>query len=508
MSFKKNINRREFIGTAAMAAATVSIVPRQVLGGPRYTPPSDKITLAYIGCGTQGLREMIRLVNNPDVQIVAVCDPEKDGNRYVDWSKNGLRNKIREVIGKPTWGDEVKGIRAGREVGKEIVETVYAKNNTSGNYNGCEVYEDFRELLEKVKDLDAVKIMTPDHLHATISIAAMKKGKHVIMHKPMANRVYEARLVAETAKKTGVITHLLAWRNPDTTIAEMIGKGAIGTLREIHNWTDRPFWPQYRRIPSKKPPVPEGFNWDLWLGPVPDRPYHPHYTHAVFRGWYEFGAGSIADMGNYSLWPIFTSLGLGVPNSIEALPSSYCKIKKRVSKIIKNDFSFPNASTIRFSLPSNGKLPDLDLYWYDGGMRPMTPRELREDNLTLPATGVMFVGDKGIILNDQIIPRKKMLSYLGVSEMPQEDRRRVGNADDVWVSAIKSGKQSPGSFMNAMNVTETICLGGAALRYSRKNFNEDSTTGPLDWNAASMEFTNMPEANKYLMRDYRNGWEL
>ena len=168
-------------------------------------------------------------------------------------------------------------------------------------------------MFEKEKDVDMVKIMTPDHHHATISIAAMKKGKHVIMHKPIANRLLEARLAIETARKTKVATHLLAYGSgqANARIAGMINEGVIGNLREIHNWSNRPVWPQYEEIPTERPPVPKGFDWDLWLGPALDRPYHPNYTHTVFRGWYEFGGGSMADMGIYSLWPVLTGLDLG-----------------------------------------------------------------------------------------------------------------------------------------------------------------------------------------------------
>ncbi|HLF33089.1 MAG TPA: Gfo/Idh/MocA family oxidoreductase [Cyclobacteriaceae bacterium] len=503
----RNLNRREFLGTAASIAA-FTVVPRHVIGGRGYVAPNDKITLGYIGCGTQGLREMVRLVSNPDVQIVAACDPENDNTNYIDWSPTGIRNSIREVLEEPSWGEGVKGIRAGRAVAKEVVEKYYAKKRSAEKFNGCSSYTDFKELLDKEKDLDAVKIMTPDHLHATISIAAMKKGKHVIMHKPLANRVYEARLVAQTARTTGVVTHLLAWRRSNDELRKMILSGAIGTLKEIHNWTDRPYWPQYSRIPTEQVPVPPSFDWDMWLGPVPDRPYHPHYTHAVFRGWYDFGAGSIADMGNYSLWPVFDSLGLGIPESVEALPCGYSEIADQISKIYPNDFSFPNACIVKFKLPASGELPPLDLYWYDGGMRPMTPDELRPDKKAMPATGLMFVGDKGKILGDQIIPEKKMFEYLGVSQLPEREQQRRGNADAVWVEAIKTGKQSPGSFNNVANVTETICLAGAALRFSRKNFKAETTTPPLEWDAQAMKFTNMPDADKYLVREYRSGWEL
>ena len=509
MKLKENINRRKFLSSAATAFA-FTVVPRHVLGGPKYVAPSDKITLAYIGCGTQGLREMLRLVTNPEVQIVAVCDPERDNTNYVDWDKYGIRNSIRKLLENPSWGEGVKGIRCGREVGREIVEKYYAKNRASESYKGCSSYADFRELLEKEKDLDSVKIMTPDHHHATISIAAMKKGKHVAMHKPVANRIYEARLVVETARKTGVATHLLAWRSPIDSVRDMVRNGAIGTLQEIHNWTDRPFWPQYTSIPTEKPPVPRSFDWDLWLGPVPNRPYHPNYTHAVFRGWYDFGGGSIADMGNYSLWPIFMAFDLGVPNSIEALPSSSVEIVDQVSSVKMNDFAFPHACMIRFKFPARGKNPPLDLYWYDGGMRPLTPDELKMDNKQMTATGTMFVGNKGIILNEQIIPEKKMLKYQDTKKITQEQVRRGGggSGDSSWIESFKGGAPSPGNFINTSDVTETICLAGVALRYCRKNFKENRITPPLEWDSKNMKFTNIPEANEYLSREYRKGWEL
>src|SRR5215831_17751317 len=176
MTPKDDINRRDFLAPAA-AGLALTIVPRHVLGGPNYTPPSDKITVAYIGCGTQGTREMLRLIANPDVQITAVCDPVKDGTNYVDWDKTGIRDSVRRTLEDPNWGSGVSGIRAGRDMAKEIIETYYAKKRSSDNFKGVASYADFRELLEKERDLDAVKIMTPDHLHATIAIGAMKKRK-------------------------------------------------------------------------------------------------------------------------------------------------------------------------------------------------------------------------------------------------------------------------------------------------------------------------------------------
>jgi predicted dehydrogenase len=509
---KNDLNRREFLAPAA-AGLAMTLVPKHVLGASRHVAPSDKITLAYIGCGTQGIRELLRLIASPDVQITAVCDPVKDGTNYIDWDKTGIRDSVRKVLDDPNWGAGVDGIRAGRAMAKEIIETYYAKKRSAEKFKGVASYADFRELLEKEKDLDAVKIMTPDHLHATISIAAMKKGKHVMMHKPLANRVAEVRMVVESARETGVETHLLAWRRPLTAVREMILDGAIGTLREVHNWTDRPFWPHALSLPADTPPIPAGFDWDLWLGPSLERPYHPSYTHAVFRGWYEFGGGSIADMGNYSLWPIFMALDLPVPFSVEAQCSSSCEINDQVSTITMNDFAFPYANRLCFKFAAHGQWPALKLFWYDGGMRPFTPDELLEDGKSIPATGTLFIGDKGVILNDEIVPAKKMQQYRAAKGLPEpqggrERRGPGGGAEAEWVAAVRGGPASAGNFLNAANCSEAIAVAGAAIRYSRKIFNEDHCAPTLLWDKDKMLFTNAAEANSYLTREYRDGWKL
>ena len=501
MVLKENINRRKFLGSAA-ATFAFTVVPRHVLGGPEYVAPSDKINLGYIGLGTQGLREITRLLANPDIHVAAVCDPNTDSTDYVDWSKYGLRNQMRRFLENPGWGEGVDGIRGGREVGREIVETYYAKNKPSNSYKGCSSYADFRELLEKEKDLDAVKIMTPDHLHATIAIAAIKKGKHVVMHKPVANVLYEARLAIETTRKMQVATHLLAWssRNSISLVRDWISDGAIGPLREVHNWIDKPIWPQWPKNPTETPPIPKGFDWDLWLGPALYRPYHPNYTHAVFRGWYDFGSGILGDMGNYSLWPVFMTFDLDAPISIEATPSFTCEIIDHVSGVQENNVSFPHASTIRFRFPARGKMPPLDIYWYDGGIRPPTPEELEMDNKEMPASGMMFVGDHGKILGDflgnnpRIIPEKKMREYQGAKKTAT---RQVARGRG-WVEAFKGGEPSPGNFENVSACSEAICLGAVALRVGRK----------IEWDSKNMKVTNIPEANEFLYRKYRKGWEL
>ncbi len=390
-----DMNRRKFV-SASVAASVFSVVPRHVLGGPGYVPPSGKIHLAHIGMGTQGFSELGGLLEHPAIQITAVCDPNTDSNDYVQWGKHSVRNRLRGYLGDPTWREDAAGGPGGREVGRLVVDTYYAQNRADDKFPPCRAYADFRELLETEQDLDAVKVMTPDHLHATVAIAAMKRGKHVVMHKPIANRLYEGRRVLATARDTGLATLLLAYGSGagNRAIATQVQQGVIGTLREIHNWTNRPVWPQYTEIPGDRPAIPSGFDWQLWLGPAEDRPYHPHYTHTVFRGWYEFGGGSMADMGIYSLWPIFEQLKLPTASSAQAWSTHTCQINDFVSRPQVNDFAYPTACQLRFTFQQ----PDLELFWYDGGMKPRLPARVEAHDVQLQREGILFVGDDGCIL--------------------------------------------------------------------------------------------------------------
>lgn len=503
---KSQISRRKFVGVTASAAVAFTIVPRYVLGGNNFVAPSDKITLGYIGIGTQGIRELLPLLANEQFQVVAVCDPSKEAIGYKDWGKDYLRSEIRKAIKKPDWdcgGDGM--IPGGRENGKSIVDTFYANVRPQLKYKGCNAYADARELFEKEKDLDAVKIMTPDHLHGILSMAAIKRGKHVLVHKPLSNRLMEGKKVIEMARNNSkVITHLIPWDSNGSmeTVIAWINAGAIGTLTEVHNWTNRPVWPQYPELPSETPAVPNGFDWDLWLGPEANRPYHPNYTHMVFRGWYDFGGGSMADMGHYSLWTVFNALQLTSPTIIEPNRSHVCSMHDPVPYRIPNDFSFPMASMVRFKYPANGKRPPVDLCWYDGGMRPQTPVELFNDNKELPQEGMMFVGDKGRILagfnvqNPQIISGKKMDMPANVKTDTRNQVQQTSEALPKFVDACKTGKQYPGNFGEAEFITEAINLYAVALR----------TNKLLKYDAATQKITNVPDANKYLSREYRTGW--
>lgn len=506
MCAKKKIDRRNFIskvaGTAT-AATAFSIVPRSVLGK-GFVPPSDRILVANIGCGTQGMREMPELLQNPQVQVVAVCDVNKFSTDYLDWSPSGLLNSLRQTLGKSDWGAFIKGIPGGRDFGQKFVEDYYATHQSDGSYKGVRAYEDYRELLDKETEIDAVKIMTPDHHHGWMALEAIKKGISVVTHKPIANRLAEGRMVIEAARKNKVLTHLLAWSDKPNyrLIKQWIDDGVIGQLKAIHNWSYRPVWPQFMGKPHDSRPIPDGFNWELWLGPEKNRPYHPHYTHNVFRGWYDFGGGSIADMGHYSLFPLFEILGVKTaPTSAKAYGTVYRTAVNQVCQAVNNDAAFPYSCTYKFQFPKQAQLPAFDLYWYDGGIKPFAPEELEIDGRDIPAEGLLFEGTDGKIMagfqgaNPEILPKKKMEAYAGnkTPEAASEETRT-----DNWVRAIKEGVESPGSFLNAGPITDMINLGAVALRSGKR----------VEFDSKNQRITNDENANQFLTRDYRPGWEM
>jgi hypothetical protein len=281
-----------------------------------------------------------------------------------------------------------------------------------------------------------------------------------------------------------------------------INAGEIGTLMEVHNWTNRPVWPQYPTLPKETPPVPDGLDWDLWLGPEASRPYSPQYTNMVFRGWYDFGGGSMADMGHYSLWTVFNALQLQGPTTIIPHQSHIVDMNGVVPFQIRNDFSFPMASTTRFKYPANGSRPPVDLVWYDGGIRPPVPVELMAQDKELEAEGMMFVGDKGKILAGFNVQNPQLLAGGKITPSPtttgkQNQVEQTSKALPLFVDAVKTGKQYPGSFREAEFITEAINLYAVAQRTGKM----------LKYDEANRAITNVPDANKYLSRDYRTGWD-
>ncbi len=492
------LGRRQFLGVAAAAAST-TLLPMTAPG--RAAPADRPLRIAYIGCGTQGFRQLLQALEHPDVRVVAVCDPVRRGDDYPDYGGDEVNNKIRKFLGDPDWARGARGALCGREPGLEIVNRHYAKK--TGQAGGCRAYADFRELLDKEKELDAVYIMTPDHLHGVIAIRAMQAGRHVLTHKPISNVLHEVRVARDTARATGLATHLFCAAGQTSTpaVCEWLAAGAIGPVREVHNWSTRPFWPQgMTEYPAETPAAPDGFDWDLWLGPAASRPYHPAYTHTVFRGWYDFGVGALGDMGHYSFHQIFEMLRLGSPLTVEASRSQVWKMQGYRWRRQEQHVAYPHASQIRWEFPARGDLPPAALHWYDGGIRPSTLPELEEDGVEMPGEGLLLVGDRGRILadftndNPRLLPAARMRDF----KPPAPTLPRPIGELDQFIRACRGGAPSDASFESAYPFAETILLGTIALRVNKK----------LRWDAAKGAFTNSQEANDLMFRKNRPGWEV
>ena len=499
-SGSQSMTRRAFAGATAFM-----IVPRHVLGAP-FVPPSDKITLATIGLGRQGQAVTMELLARPDTQVVAVCDCNRGSQDYVEYGPNQLLSAWRKLLGPgyENWGEDLASPgevqlahdfktslgMGGREPVKRAVEAYYGSRKDTGAYKGCNTYIDFRELLEKEKDLDAVYVATPDHWHAPIALAAMRKHKHVLGQKPMAHSIADAHRMAQMAHEMKVATSLTV-NNPssDSTklLSDWIADGAIGQVREVHNWSSRPFWPQGIDRPKEAQPVPDGLDWNLWLGPAPERPFNHAYLPFVWRGWYDFGCGSFGDMGCYSFAGVFKILDLTPPTSVEACSSeSY-------------DETFPKSSIVHLDFPARGNRPAVHMAWYDGGMRPPRPAGLKQEDQHFFRSGednegIMYVGDKGLILagfngnNPRVYPESTKYQA-----PPRQRGERGGYRDvaiDQWLTACKGSGPAPlANFEIQSPVTEAFLLGCLAQRFPGER---------LEWDAANMRITSSEKANRYV----------
>jgi predicted dehydrogenase len=455
----EGVSRRRFMkGTAAVAAFTV--VPRHVLGGRRQVPPSEKLNIAGIGVGGQGAGD---IQNVSGENIVALCDVD--------------RRQAAETFKK---------------------------------FPNAKQYSDFRVMLEKEdKNIDAVVVATPDHVHAVASMMAIKMGKHVYCEKPLTYSMYEAREVAKAAREAKVATQMGNQGHSGEgirLICEWIWDGAIGPVREVHGWTTHAVWPQGMERPKETPPVPETLDWDLWLGPAPYRPYHPAYLPQFWRGWWDFGTGGLGDMGCHNLDPVVWALKLGYPTSVEASCSIFVPTITW-DKTFNNE-SYPQASIVRYEFPEREGMPPLELTWYDGGLMPRRPKELEIGRrLGDKLGGVIFVGDKGkLICNSygnepRLIPESRMKDY---QRPPKSIPRSVGHHKE-WIEACKGGKPAGSNFEYAGPLTEMILLGNIAVRMSLKTQEKGLR---LTYNGPNMRITNLPEANECLHRKYREGWTL
>lgn len=476
------LSRRSFLGTAA-ATAGLAVIPRHVLGAGEV-PPSEKVNLAFIGVGWQGIWNLQEFLKMPDVKVVAVCDVNEEG----------------EYLGR--------GI-AGREPGRRIVEEYYAKEQGESG-KGCATYVDFRQMLDERDDIDGVVITTPDHIHAVAAMAAIKKGKHVFCEKPLAHSLNEVRTMTEAAREAKVATQLGNWGHANEgirLICEWIWDGAIGEVREVHAWANRPggWWPYGIDRPKDEPPVPKGLDWDLWLGPAPARPYHPAYLPFIWRGWWDFGCGSLGDLGCHILDPVVWSLKLGSPDTVDAssvkLNSAATPFGPELPAWQVHPETTSAGAIIRWTFPARDGLPPVDLTWYDGGLLPPRPPELEPGRQMGNADGgAIFVGSKGKLMcgcygeSPRLLPESRMKEY---KQPPKSLPRSIGHYKE-WIRACKGGEPAGANFNYGGPLTETVLLGVAAIRADAR----------LQWDAAKLEFTNNPDANRFIRPAFRDGWTL
>ncbi|MFC1562662.1 Gfo/Idh/MocA family protein [candidate division KSB1 bacterium] len=457
------ISRRGFLYSAT-AAAAFTIVPRHVMGGPGQTPPSDKLNIASIGAGGRA---------SSSINACAATD----------------------------------NIVALSEVDRERGAATFEK------YPNAKIYSDYREMLEKQKDIEAVIIATPDHIHAPAAMMAMKLGKHVYVEKPLTHTVYEARKLTETARETGVATQMGNQGHTGESVplvCKIIEDGAIGPVREVLAWTDRPIWPQGIYRPRETPRAPRTMNWDLWLGPAPYRPYHTVYAPFNWRGWWDFGCGALGDMACHILDHIYSGLKLGYPTSVESCTDiTYAEGSYMQKNTIEE--TVPAATIVHYKFPARGNMPPLKLTWYDGGLTPPWPEELDPDEQVPTRQGTrrqsipntIFIGEKGKLMagqygtNLQLFPKKLMDKYV----KPDTDERRGGGDgahQQSWIQACKGGEPATSNFDYSGPFTEVVLLGNLAIRAGRK----------LYWDGANMKVTNESDANKWVTKEYRKGWEL
>ena len=354
-------------------------------------------------------------------------------------------------------------------------------------------YTDFRKMIAKEK-LDGVVVATPDHAHAYISVWAMKHGRHVYCQKPLTQTVHEARVMASVAAEMKVITQMGTQSSADRRNlgqVELIQSGALGEITEVHVATDRPVWPQGYDRPPGEDAVPRSLDWDLWLGPAPERPFNHAYLPVVWRGWYDFGCGALGDMGCYSFDTIFRVLKLEAPTSVEASSSE------------RYDETLPLASIVYFNFPARGDLPPVRLTWYDGGLLPARPEGWPEGRPISgeQGEGLLFIGDKGTILcrfsggNPTLIPEAAMKAY---KQPPKTLPRSPGN-DREWLDACKGSKTRPGAnFEFSGVVTETLLLGNVALRAGER----------LIWDRANLKVVNVVSSEPHISPERRSGWAL
>jgi predicted dehydrogenase len=467
------ISRRTFMGATASTAFAFSIVPGKVLG---RNSPSNKLNIGIIGAGGRGNANLKGVESE---NIVALCDVDLE--------------------------------RAGNNMKK---------------YAGARVFRDFRVMLDEMeKDIDAVVVSTPDHTHYVAAMAAMQHGKHVYCEKPLAHSVYEVRKMTEAARKYKVQTQMGNQGYSSEHIrllCEWVWDGAIGDVREVHAWSNRPqggyAFPSSLPRPAATPAVPDTLDWKLWLGPVKERPYHPIYAPIFWRGWLDFGTGALGDMGCHILDPAFWALKLDNPTSVIADTSYnpgmdfWDKVldgSKRWKSEISDNIAamkketYPSASRVTWEFGARGDMPPVKLTWWDGGIFPPPHKDVPKG---FNGNGAILIGDKGIIRHGshgangaRIIPEEKMQAYIKSGPAKKTIKRVPGHHKD-WINACKGGEAASSNFDYGGPLTEMVLFGVIAMRNSGTK---------LLWDNEKMEFTNNKStANELIKPEYHNGWTL
>jgi predicted dehydrogenase len=444
------VSRRAFVAGSASTAFAINYFPGKLFGA---EAPSNKLNIAGIGVGGQGGGN-VRICSGSE-NIVALCD----------------------------------------------VDDAYAAH-TFARHPKAAKYRDYRVMLEKQKDIDAVVIGTPDHTHAVITLAAMQSGKHVYCQKPLTHTVHEARVLTEAAKRYKVQTQMgnqgHSWEYI-RVLKEWIQSGEVGDVTEIHAWSDRPIGiPSYanfavREFPKGGDPIPSTLDWDLWLGPARNREYSPAYCPVKWRGWLDFGTGALGDMGCHILDPSFWALDLGSPVSVQAEVEH---VSQALSAAV-----FPISSKVIFQFPARGKMPPVKLTWFDGHFKVPRPPMLEPDR-QMPESGAVIYGSKETLMHDshgasglRVIPEARMQTF---KRPPKTLPRVKGKHEEDWIRACKDGQQACSPFEYGGPLTEMILLGVIAMRVPNEK---------LEWDSAKMQFNNA-KANEFVKATYREGWSL
>jgi predicted dehydrogenase len=496
--------RRTFMRNATAAAAAFTILPRHVLGGPRHIAPSDRVNIAGVGVGGMGRANLQALASQ---NLVALCD--------VDWSY--VDSRFADIPSQMETARKRLGEAADAAAKDRAQAALTGWEQLQDQIPKAKRYTDYREMLAKQKNIDAVVIATPDHTHALIALAAMDLGKHVYVQKPLAWSVEECRRLAKRATETKLQTQMGNQghsSNDARRVNEYIQSGAIGTVSEVHVWTDRPlaYWPQGIPRPAPLPAnakdlpwnmngvmtraagsfgtyaPPDKLAWDLFLGPSQFREYHPIYHPFNWRGWTDWGVGAIGDMGAHLIDSAFWSLDLDYPTSVETRSTPY------------NHQSYPMSSVTDYVFAAKGARPAVKLTWYDGGLTPPKPEEMGEEELN-KGGGVLYIGSKGKLMHDTygFNPRLLPKSLHESVGKPAETYPRVATSHEMnWVDAIRGTQKTTSPFEYSAKLTEIMLLGVASLNAGKK----------IQYDGANMRITNVPDSDALLKRNYRAGWAL